>query len=86
MFVNIVFTKHALKKFIDLTKLKIYISKSQILNILEKPMLIDEVSDFPSKIATGMLDKTHILRIVYREEDGTIVVITFYPGKKERYL
>jgi len=84
--VKIVYTKHAHKKFKDLAELKIYISRSKIDRIIKKPDIIDDVSDFPNKIATGMLDKTHVLRIVYREEDGKIVIVTFYPGKKERYI
>ena len=83
---KVVYTKHALKKFKDLAELKIYILRTKVDSIIKKPINIDEVSDFPNKIATGILDKTHVLRIVYREEDGKIVIVTFYPGKKERYI
>jgi len=84
--VKIVYTKHALKKFKDLAELKILISRSIVNSIIKEPISIDNFSDFPNKIATGMFDKTHVLRIVYKEEDGKIVIVTFYPGKKERYI
>ena len=65
---KVVYTKHALKKFKDLAELKIYILRTKVDSIIKKPINIDEVSDFPNKIATGILDKTHVLRIVYKEE------------------
>ena len=35
-------------------------------------------------IAQITLDTEHVLRVVY-EEDGEIIVITVYPGRRRRY-
>jgi hypothetical protein len=37
------------------------------------------------KIAQGPLDARRVLRVVYEEGDDDILVITFYPGRRERY-
>lgn len=83
---KIVFTHHAEKKFKDLEKLGIYVKRSLIKDILKNPIHIDIQADYPKKIASGELDKQHLLRIVFREENDTIIVITFYPAKKGRYF
>ena len=83
---QIAYTKHAEKKFTDLKELGVVITKILIKTTLSKPLNIDATSDYPNKIAVGLLNKSHILRVVYREEHDTIVVITFYPARKERYL
>ena len=36
-------------------------------------------------IAQKRITEQHVLRIVYREEGEKRVVITFYPGRRERY-
>jgi|GEM_PF-538778 hypothetical protein len=41
---------------------------------------------FPQTDVESALDATHVLRVVYREEkEQRRVVITFYPGRRERY-
>lgn len=42
-------------------------------------------TDYPNFIASGRLDKDHIVRIVYKIEGDIITVITFFPAKKGRY-
>lgn len=83
---KIIFTRHAEKKFKDLEKLGVYVKRSLIKNILENPVHVDTQSDYPKKIASGKLGGQHLLRVVFREENGTIIVITFYPAKKGRYF
>ena len=79
------YTKHAKKKFKDLEKLGVLVKKELVTKGVKEPLNIDEISDDPKKIASIELDKNHILRIVYKEEHGKIVIITFYPAKKGRY-
>ncbi len=79
------YTKHAQKKFRDLEELGVRITKRLIRTILDQPRQADTTSDAPKTIVSGMLDARHILRIVYRTEGGTIVVITFYPAVVGRY-
>ncbi len=36
-------------------------------------------------IAQGDLDRSRVLRVVYEDERNEIVIVTFYPGRRERY-
>lgn len=81
---NIVFTKHALDKFELLKRHKFAVSKGQVLDTVENPDIIDE-SRLPLLIAQKSIDPEHMLRVVYKHEDGMKVIITFYPGRKKQY-
>lgn len=83
--VNIRYTKHAQKKFQDLEELGVHITKRLVRSILTQPKHTDTTSDTPKTIVSGMLDTHHLLRIVYRKEHDTILVITFYPATVGRY-
>ena len=37
------------------------------------------------KIAQGLLSKGLILRVVYEENNGEIIIITVYPAERRRY-
>jgi hypothetical protein len=39
----------------------------------------------PQTVSTVVLDDEFALRVVHEERKGIIVVITFYPVKRERY-
>lgn len=56
--------------------------------------IMKDVVDHPQRIVEGYkgrkiaqkeLDLDHVLRVVYEEHADEIVIITFYPGRKERY-
>lgn len=83
---KVIYTRHAQKKFHDLAELDIFVTIRQINKIIKKPITIDIVSDYPNKIASGKLDRVHVLRVVYREQNDIIIIITFYPGRRERYI
>jgi hypothetical protein len=36
-------------------------------------------------VATGPLNSTHVLRVVFEKQNGNITVVTFYPAKRARY-
>lgn len=80
----IIFTKHARDKFSILKKHQFIISEKKVLEALNNPDLID-YSRLPLLIAQSKFDRTHVLRIVYKEEEGNIKVITFYPGRLKNY-
>lgn len=80
------YTRHAEKKFKDLEELGIKVNKRFVNGIIKKPIHVDEESDYPKKIASGELDESHILRVVYKKEDGIMTVVTFYPSRKGRYF
>ncbi len=79
---KIVYTKHAAKKFKDLKRLGLFVSRLLVKSIIEHPLHLDEMTGFPKKIANGVLDQTHVLRVVYRQEGDIIMVITFYQQRK----
>jgi hypothetical protein len=80
----IVFTKHALDKFETLKIHKFIVFKKKVVETLENPDLID-YSRLPLLIAQSKFDRTHVLRVVYKEEKGIMKVITFYPGRLRNY-
>lgn len=61
-----------------------YLSK-MVTHVLLEPESLDSTTRKPHHIAQGPLDATRVLRVVYRIEYDTMVVITFYPGKRSRY-
>ena len=79
------FTKHAKEKFEILAKHGVNLSQDQIIEAINNPDLVDEETRYPLLIAQSELDEEHILRVVYRYEEGIILIITFYPGRKKQY-
>ncbi|MDO8664412.1 MAG: DUF4258 domain-containing protein [Candidatus Liptonbacteria bacterium] len=80
----IIFTKHAKDKFEILKRHKFLIAEKQVIKTVEKPDLIDK-SRLPLLIAQRKIGKNHVLRVVYKQEFGTIKIITFYPARKKQY-
>jgi hypothetical protein len=81
---EIVFTRHAESKFGILEQHGFSVSEAQVVDTLLKPDTV-----FPSvkgrHIAQRSISEHHVLRVVYREEGETLVVITFYPGRRKYY-
>ncbi|MBM3118899.1 MAG: DUF4258 domain-containing protein [Chloroflexi bacterium] len=79
-------------RFSDHTLLKLEILKAHGLpldmeltqNVIAKPEQLMK-GYHGRKIAQKGLDLNHVLRVVYEEHHDEIVVITFYPGRRERY-
>ena len=65
-------------------RVKFIISEKKVLEALNNPDLID-YSRLPLLIAQCKIDMTHVLRVVYKEEQGIMKVITFYPGRSKNY-
>lgn len=78
------FTKHAIEKFAILRRYGVIIPKSAVIKTITEPEIIDH-SRLPLKIAQRSFDKSHVLRVVYKEQGATKIVITFYPGRKMQY-
>lgn len=78
------FTRHARSKFEILKQAGFPISRRQVLDCLLKPIKIEDRSD-GTKIATMVISDDHVLRVVYRMSDDTMLVITFYPGRRRAY-
>ena len=79
---KVVFTLHAEDKLKRL--MKIEVTKEKVLKIIENPVKVVN-GYYGRKIAQGLLSEDLILRIVYEESEGKIVVVTIYPGERRRY-
>lgn len=83
---KIVFSKHIVNDKIPLLRKRGFIvTKNQIREVIDDPDHKDETSDSPKIIASRDLDQHHVLRVVYKVEDGIIKAITVYPAEKGRY-
>jgi len=81
---SIRFTQHARHKFDLLRRHGFEITQEQVEDTLTDPEVV--IPQPMSKyIAQKRLTERHILRVVYRQEGEDQVVITFYPGRRERY-
>lgn len=78
------FTKHALEKFQILEAHGFKVTARAVERTVRMPELVD-TSRLPLMIAQRNFDKTHVLRVVYKEEYGVRIVITFYPGRRSNY-
>lgn len=78
------YTRHARYKFEVLERHGFPVTERQIADTLEMP---DVVIEQPGGkyIAQRRITERHVLRVVYRREREDLVVITFYPGRRERY-
>ena len=80
---KIVYTKHAQTKLREEDAVKLSISKKKIADVLNTPITTD-TSRFPH-IKVGKLRKDLSLCVIYKLENDTMIVITFYPAEKGRY-
>ncbi|OGE09301.1 hypothetical protein A3A60_04235 [Candidatus Curtissbacteria bacterium RIFCSPLOWO2_01_FULL_42_26] len=80
---KISYTNHALKKFSDFKVFQIIVTKTQISRAINHPK--HESRDNGNEISSSSFDRNHNLRVVHKEENGVIIVITFYICRKGRY-
>ena len=79
------FTKHAEEKFGVLKRHGVVVSRAKVIATVSSPERIDSISRSPLHIAQSDFDERRVLRVVYKVEYGTMVIITFYPGRKSEY-
>ncbi len=82
---DIRFTKHAEDKFAVLKQHSVVISRAKVIETISNPSHVDSVSRSPLLIAQSDFDARRVLRVVYKVQHGTMVVITFYPGRRSEY-
>lgn len=81
---DIVYTRHAEEKFNVLKRHGFEVTREQVEETLTAPdLLIPQTKE--RMIAQKGITARHALRVVYRQEGDKQVVITFYPGRRERY-
>lgn len=77
------FTKHAAEKFDVLKRYGFEIRKKLVINAILDPEHLEEKNN--QFFATRTIDSKHSLRVVYENRKDYLVVITFYPVRRERY-
>jgi hypothetical protein len=73
------FTKHAFEKFDFLAKYGFHVTETAVTN----PDKVERRDG--QTLATKSMDDEIALRVVYRQTNDNIVVVTFYPVKRARY-
>lgn len=78
------YTRHARDKFEVLRRHGFMVTLDQVAETVLHP---EAVIPQPGGrfIAQKRITEHHVLRVVYRQEGDTRVVITFYPGRRDRY-
>lgn len=82
---KLVYTKHAQNKFKFHKQLGKIFHKKDIRNAIQNPYFSEINEERGVKIVLKRWDKEHDLRVIYKEKDDIIIIITFYPTEKERY-
>lgn len=77
------FTSHARAKLKTKDIKELEINRKKIIDAIKKPLTIDK-SINPHR-NTSKLSNILSLCVIWREDDGIIRVITFYPAEKGRY-
>ena len=78
------FTKHVKQKIVLSKKTPFPINKLQIKYCIEHPKKVEVRSD-GTIVSTVPLNRIYILKVVSRKDNDIMVIITFYPARKERY-
>lgn len=78
------FTSHARRKFEVVRTLGLEVEEQQVLQIVRKASIVERTWK-GRYVATGILNLTHVLRVVFERQNGNITVVTFYPARRARY-
>ncbi len=82
---KIVLTKYALGKFKHLSVIKLGIKRGHIKKALQTPDYFAEIKERGVKFVLLKIDDGHDLRVIYREDNGIITIVIFYPAERGRY-
>jgi len=82
--VKIIYTKHAEVKFKIFKRLGWNLTKRKISITIKNPRWKGK-SRFGQETAMSLINKKHILRVIFDRETDTIKVITFHPARKGTY-
>lgn len=85
MKMKIAYTKHAKGKFNTHRIGGWDFSNKDITKTITEPDFVEVNKEKKVKIVLKKWDENHDLRVIYKEENDIITVITFYPTEKGRY-
>ena len=84
MLKEIRFSDHARLKIDLLRDRNVDISEALITEVVRSPDKL-EITEEDKLIAQKRLNEKLVLRVVYREYESFILIITLYPGRRSRY-
>ena len=82
---DIIYTNHAKAKFKVLERHGFTVTEAQVADTVLNPDRVIAEKGEERVIAQRSISDTHVLRVIYRQEGKDSIVITFYPGRRERY-
>jgi len=77
------FTKHAREKFDFIKHYGFEIDKKEVFATIQNPKRLEQKNG--QYFATKAIDMKYALRVVYEKRKDYLLVITFYPVRRERY-
>jgi len=80
---RIAFTKHAREKFDIVKHYGFEISETKVLETIQNPTRLDKKN--AQYFATKPIDTKYALRVVFEKRKDYLLVVTFYPVRRERY-
>jgi len=81
---RIVLSPHAKRKFLVLKEHGFLIQRDEVIGAVRNPDRL--LSGYRGrKVAQKVLDKTHLLRVIFEEHGGVRRIVTFYPARRKRY-
>ena len=78
------FGPHAVKKFEDLRRYNVIITREQVEETVCHPDR-REAGKKGRMVATRGFTEHLVLRVIYREVEDAFEIVTFYPGHRSRY-
>jgi uncharacterized DUF497 family protein len=81
---KLVYTTHARQKFQILERHDCIFTEDAIRKTVEEPESVRDGSR-NRLIAQRAVNKRHLLRVIYEKQGDDIIIITFYPARRERY-
>ena len=80
---KIKFTKHAPEKFELVKHYGFEIDERKVIEAIQNPTCIDQKN--AQYFAIKAINAKYALRVVYEKRKDYLVVVTFYPVRRERY-
>lgn len=77
------FTKHAYEKFAFLKRYGFEVDEAMVRQTVENPTRVERRGD--QLLALRPINQEHAIGVVCEKVNDNIVVITFYPVKRERF-
>jgi hypothetical protein len=79
---NVIFAPYAKRKFDILKRHDVVVERADVIDAVLRPDKVDR-SHKAFVIAEKSIENDHLLRVVYKREEDTNVIVTFYPARRQ---